>query len=193
MTRRATWAIVACAVAGLMLLPAIVASPPVLAWNASASVPIGLYAVRPAGALRVGQLVFAMPPGPLAAFLAYRDYLPERVPLLKHVAALPSQQVCRTGTTITIDGIFAAIALTRDSRDRSLPAWSGCRTISQNEVFLLNSDVRDSLDGRYFGPLPISSIIGSAVPIWTERDQTRAVRRARGEAPTVSSSPARRT
>jgi conjugative transfer signal peptidase TraF len=193
MTRRATWAIVACAVAGLMLLPAIVASPPVLAWNASASVPIGLYAVRPAGALRVGQLVFAMPPEPLAAFLAARDYLPERVPLLKHVAALPGQQVCRIGVTVTIDGVIAGIALMRDSRHRSLPAWSGCRTIAAGQVFLMNRSVPDSLDGRYFGPLPVSSIIGSAVPIWTERDQTRAVRRARSEAPTVSPSPARRT
>jgi len=193
MTRRAAWTIVACAATGSMLLPTVVASPPVLAWNASASVPIGLYAVQPAGVLHVGQLVLAMPPEPLAAFLAARDYLPERVPLLKHVAALPGQQVCRIGTAITIDGIIAAIALTRDSRNRSLPIWNGCRTISQDEVFLLNRDVRDSLDGRYFGPLPVSSIIGSAVPIWTERTEGRAVHGARTDAPAVSPPPTRRT
>jgi conjugative transfer signal peptidase TraF len=176
-----------------MLLPVAVASPPVLAWNASASVPIGLYAVRPTGVLRVGQLVFAMPPEPLASFLAARDYLPERVPLLKHVAALSGQRVCRIGVTITIDGATAGVALTRDHRDRPLPAWSGCRTLSQDEVFLLNRDVRDSLDGRYFGPLPASSIIGSAVPIWTERTQSHAARRARSDALEVSPPPARRT
>ena len=193
MTRRAAWTIVACTATSLMLLPAIVASPPVLAWNASASVPIGLYVVRPVGALRVGQLVFAMPPEPLAAFLAARNYLPERVPLLKHVAALPAQQVCRIGATVTINGIVVATALTRDSRDRLLPAWNGCRTIAQGEVFLLNRDVRDSLDGRYFGPLPVSSIIGSAVPIWTERTEGRAVHGARTDAPAVSPPPTRRT
>jgi len=193
MTRRAPWTIVACTATSLMLLPAIVASPPMLAWNASASVPIGLYVVRPVGALRVGQLVFAMPPEPLAAFLAARNYLPERVPLLKHVAALPGQQVCRIGATVTINGIAAATALTRDSRDRLLPAWNGCRTIAQGEVFLLNRDVRDSLDGRYFGPLPVSSIIGSAVPIWTERTEGRAVHGARTDAPAVSPPPTRRT
>jgi conjugative transfer signal peptidase TraF len=193
MTRHAAWTIVACTAASLMLLPAIIAPAPVLAWNASASVPIGLYAVRPVGVLHVGQLVFAMPPEPLAAFLAARDYLPERVPLLKHVAALPGQQVCRIGVTITIDGIIAAVALTRDSRHRLLPAWNGCRTISQGEIFLLNRDIRDSLDGRYFGPLPVSSIIGSAAPIWTERGQDRAVHGARTDAQRVSPPPAKRT
>ena len=62
---------------------------PWLLWNASASVPIGLYAVHPVGPLRVGQLLIVRPPAPLARFLAARRYLPMGVPLIKHVAALP--------------------------------------------------------------------------------------------------------
>jgi conjugative transfer signal peptidase TraF len=169
MTRRATWTVIASTAAGLMLLPAVVASPPILLWNATASTPVGLYRVRPLGVLHVNELVVAMPPEPLASFLAVRDYLPERVLLLKHVAALPGQQVCRVGVAVTIDGVIAGIALTRDSRHRSLPAWSGCRTIANSEVFLMNRSVPDSLDGRYFGPLPATTIVGSAVPIWTEQ------------------------
>ncbi len=46
-------------------------------WNTSASVPIGLYAVRPAGALHVGELLVVMPPEPLATFLNERRYLPK--------------------------------------------------------------------------------------------------------------------
>ena len=42
---------------------------PRLIWNASASVPIGLYAVHPAGALRVTELVVVRPPETLASFL----------------------------------------------------------------------------------------------------------------------------
>lgn len=167
MTRRPAWTVVGAAAVGLMLLPVAVALPPVLVWNASASVPIGLYAVHPARTLRLGQLVVAMPPAPLAAFLARRDYLPERVPLLKHVAALPGERICRTGVTVTIDGVSAGVALLHDSRGRALPVWSGCRIIAQGEVFLLNPSVPDSLDGRYFGTLPIASIRGVATPIWT--------------------------
>ena len=36
--------------------------------------------------------------------------------------------------------------------------------------FLMNWQVRDSLDGRYFGPLPASSVIGRATPLYTDED-----------------------
>ena len=44
-----------------------------LLWNASASVPIGLYAVRRAP-LHVGELVVVQPPAPRAQLLAARRY-----------------------------------------------------------------------------------------------------------------------
>jgi conjugative transfer signal peptidase TraF len=137
-----------------------------LVWNASASVPIGLYAVRPVGLLHVGELVVATPPEPLASFLADRDYLPEGVPLLKHILALPRQTVCRIGASITIDGEPVGRALPRDGRGRPLPAWDGCRPIRDGEVFLMNRRPADSLDGRYFGPLPAAAITGQAEPLW---------------------------
>ena len=59
---------------------------PRLIWNASASVPIGLYAVHPAGALHVTELVVVQPPEALASFLDERRYLPKGVPMLKRVA-----------------------------------------------------------------------------------------------------------
>ena len=77
---------------------------PRLIWNASASVPVGLYAVQPVSILHADELLVVRPPEPLAAFLDERRYLPEGVHLLKHVAALPGQTVCRTGLTITVDG-----------------------------------------------------------------------------------------
>jgi type IV secretory pathway protease TraF len=55
----------------------------------------------------------------------------------------------------------------RDSRGRSLPNWQRCRVLSEGEVFLMNLDAPASLDGRYFGVLPASSIIGRAAPPWT--------------------------
>jgi type IV secretory pathway protease TraF len=36
---------------------------PSLIWNASASIPIGPYRIRPAGTLQVGELVVAIPAG----------------------------------------------------------------------------------------------------------------------------------
>jgi conjugative transfer signal peptidase TraF len=143
---------------------------PKLLWNASASVPIGLYAVWSALPLRVGELVVVTPAEPLAQFFAARRYLPLGVPLVKHVLALPGQTVCRDGRTITVDGIIMGQALERDRFGRALPDWQGCRALAPCEVFVMNTVPADSLDGRYFGPLPLTTIVGRAVPIWTREE-----------------------
>jgi len=144
---------------------------PRLLWNASASVPTGLYAMHPAGRLTAGELLVVRPPAALAQFMAARRYLALGVPLIKHVAALPGQIVCRSGFTITVNGIAEAQALDRDTRGRKLPVWQGCRTVQLGEVFLMNAAVADSFDGRYFGPVPDSTIIGSATPLWLPGQQ----------------------
>ena len=50
--------------------------------------------------------------------------------------------------------------LEHDRRGRDLPVWQGCRVIAQGEVFLMNWDEPESLDSRYFGPIPLSAIVG---------------------------------
>jgi conjugative transfer signal peptidase TraF len=143
---------------------------PLFVWNASASVPIGLYAVRPLGNLTVTDLVIARPPAPLADWLSERHYLPKGAPLLKRVAALPGQKICRDGLAVSVDGIVMARARERDHADRPLPVWSGCFVLLAGEVFLLNWDEAASLDGRYFGALPIDGVVGRAAPLWTMED-----------------------
>ena len=140
-------------------------------WNASASVPIGLYRLRPTGNLFVTELVAVMPPEPLATFLESRRYLPRGIPLLKRVLALPGQTVCRDHLFITVDKAWVGEARERDSRGRPLPIWQGCRVIADGEVFLMNWQSADSLDGRYFGVLPMSAIIGRAEPLWTSGEE----------------------
>lgn len=146
--------------------PSVAVLPAWLIWNASASVPLGLYRVeRPTG-VEIGDLVAVMPPAPLAAFMVMRGYIGADVPLLKHVAGLPGQRICRSGATISVDDVVLGEALPRDRLGRDLPDWQGCRLLQDGEIFLMNREVRDSLDGRYFGPLPADAIIGMARPIW---------------------------
>ena len=156
----------------ILLLITIGAKPiPLLVWNASGSVPVGLYSVRPTNHLTVPDLVVAMPPEPLASFLAERGYLPRGVPLIKRVLALPGQTVCRNHLTITVNGLEVGTARGRDHRGRQLPAWSGCRVIEDREVFLMNWDQPASLDGRYFGAIPTSAVVGRAHPVLTFEQQ----------------------
>ena len=145
---------------------------PRLLWNASASVPVGFYAVHPADRLTEGELLVVRPPAPVAQFMAARRYLALGVPLIKHVAALSGEIVCRSGFTITVNGIAEAQAFDRDARGRKLPVWQGCRTVRSGEVFLMNAGVPESFDGRYFGPVRDSTIIGSATPLWLPGQQS---------------------
>lgn len=147
---------------------AIVHSDPLVVWNASASVPTGFYAITPIARPEVGDLVAVRTPEPLSHWLVKNRYVGPDTPLLKRVAALPGSEVCRHGTTITVDGAAVAEARAQDRLGRPLPAWRGCRTLRDGELFLLNAAHPGSLDGRYFGPLHAVTIIGRATPIWTQ-------------------------
>ena len=158
----------------LTVFPAVAAWSPRLLWNASASVPIGLYRLHPVGHVAIGDLVAVQPPLALADFLETRAYLPRGVPLLKHVMALGGAWVCRSGDRITINHRHLGRAHAQDRNGRDLPIWQGCHRLAAGEVFLMNPDAPDSLDGRYFGPLPRTTITARLTPLWTVSDDAIA-------------------
>lgn len=160
--------ILALGAGGLVLLglPAIITPAPRLLWNASASLPIGLYVALPARSLVIGDLVAVQPPEPLADLFDRRGYLPAGLPLLKTVRALPGATVSRQQQQISIDGQAIAVARLADRNGRALPQWQGCHQLQDGELFLLN-EAPDSLDGRYFGPLSRTSVTARLVPLWT--------------------------
>ena len=96
---------------GILALSAGKAALPLFMWNASASVPVGLYRLQAIDKLYAAELVVVVPPEPLATFLTQGGYLPRSVPMLKRVLALPGQAVCRRGFVILIDGIAMGLAL----------------------------------------------------------------------------------
>ncbi|AQS89070.1 conjugal transfer protein precursor [Neoasaia chiangmaiensis NBRC 101099] len=134
-------------------------------WNETASVPVGLYRIQPTVPVRVGDIVAIRLPEHEATLLATRGYLPFGVPLLKPVAALAGQNVCRNGVHVTVDGKAIGDAKTVDHRGRKLPVWQGCQHLGPGQVFVMNAAVATSLDGRYFGVLPMETVIGRAVPV----------------------------
>jgi conjugative transfer signal peptidase TraF len=154
-----------------ILAEMIIAQPsPIYIWNSSASVSVGLYRVRPAGNHYVTELVAVRPPDALASYLDQNGYLPTGVPMLKRVLALPGQTVCRTGSTITVDGIEMGEARERDRSGRPLPVWKGCNVVGEGDLFLMNWQAADSFDGRYFGMMPAAAIMGRVLPAWAWED-----------------------
>jgi conjugative transfer signal peptidase TraF len=144
-----------------------VASPPrpLLVWNASASAPIGLYAVGGRTGIHRGDMVIAWVPDRWRRLAATRRYIPLNVPLVKRVAAVPGNVVCATNGHIFVDGSWAAWQRPYDGRGRPMPAWHGCTTLGDG-AFLLLMDAPDSFDGRYFGPTSAPDIIGKATLLW---------------------------
>ncbi len=140
---------------------------PMLVWNATASEAQGFYRIEAAVALRVGDLVLLQPDPASAALYAKRGYLPRGVQLLKPIAATAGMRVCEQDGHVSIDGKAVAAALPTDGRGRPMASWHGCRVLAASEVFVLNTTIPASLDGRYFGPSPVSSVLGRAVPLWT--------------------------
>jgi conjugative transfer signal peptidase TraF len=141
--------------------------PFLIIWNASPSVPVGLYLVTRASP-RVGDLVVLRLPPAIAAFAARRGYLPTSAYLLKPIAAAAGDLVCRFGEQVFLRGVLAGIAEDADADGNAMPTWQGCRVLQMGEVFVL-ADHPASFDSRYFGPLDAASIMGRAVLLWSHR------------------------
>jgi len=153
------------AAALLTTIPLFIDMPLRMMWNASASVPRGLYIVSSAMPHR-GELAVVRPPQSVAQFMDGRRYVPLGIPLLKPVAAVSGAHVCRAGLDVSIDGAPRAIALRADRLGRPLPTWSGCHHLGDGELFLLADASPSSFDSRYFGPVTADAVIGRAVPLW---------------------------
>jgi len=152
---------------GCLGFATLVRPAPLLLWNASASAPIGLYRVMPSTPLQRGDMVLLRTPGSVRDLAAERGYLPLAVPLVKRVAALAGDRVCAVGDDLFINGEWVARRLKRDPLGRPLPHWQGCHRLG-DEVFPLMAEVPNSFDGRYFGAVPTSAVIGRLVPLWTK-------------------------
>ena len=150
---------------------------PRLIYNPSDSVAVGWYRVDPqehgTGSLprplSVDSIVLTTLPPDAAALAAQRGYLPARVPLLKRVGAVAPQEVCTAGGVVRIDDVPSATVLPADRWDRPLPSWQQCRRLEPGELFLLSVTNPASFDGRYFGPVRASAVIGVAHPVWLEK------------------------
>jgi conjugative transfer signal peptidase TraF len=155
-----------------LVAPALLPPSPILLWNVTASAPVGLYRVRDGGPFAVGDWVAARPPATLRTSFAERRYLPAGVPLVKQVAAVAPQRVCRIGGRISVERRAVAEARAHDRMGRLLPDWNGCRRLRPGELFLVNA-APDSLDGRYFGPTSAHDVVGRLTPLWIVRGAER--------------------
>ncbi|MFA4994123.1 MAG: S26 family signal peptidase [Bdellovibrionales bacterium] len=151
---------------GLIGFSAVARPIPMVIWNASASIPVGLYRVVIDVPNR-DDLVLVRTPNSVKILADRRGYLPIGVSLVKRVAAVDGDVVCASSSVVAINDLKVARQLKADRVGRLLPRWNGCHRLKSDEYFLLGN-TPDSLDSRYFGPVKSDRVIGRLEPLWTE-------------------------
>jgi conjugative transfer signal peptidase TraF len=149
----AAGAIVASSAAGSLFL-----------WNLSPSLPRGLYRTERGRAAALGATVAFEPPSAAVALIVERGYLPRGALLLKMVVALPGDHVC-IGDAFRVNGRLIGSVPTGDSSGRTLKPYRFCGSVSPGCAFVA-TPASHSFDSRYFGPLPLHSLI-PVRPVWT--------------------------
>ena len=135
--------------------------------NTTASMPEGIYLVRTRDyTLHVHEPVVFWPPARIRALVYGQGWLKPGAPLIKHVGVLPGGRYC------ALDGALYArswprLPIARQyAPGRPLPHIHGCHIVQPNAFLPLSDVIPNSFDGRYFGPVADSSIIGTARPIF---------------------------
>ncbi len=137
---------------------------PLVIWNKTDSAPKGLY-LWTSSTVSKSDWAILKGNSATAKWIAGHGYIGPDWPIIKRVAAIQGDKVCRKGLRISLNGVAIAQALETDFYGAPLPSWSGCVRLDETQVFLIN-DHPHSLDGRYFGTESIRDLSGSARLIW---------------------------
>ena len=132
--------------------------------NVTPSVPVGLYWIERRASARVDFVLVAVTPKHRALAVA-RGYLRQEQHLLKHIAAMDGDQVCRRGSAVWINGHIRVWLRRTDGSVRALPGWQGCRDLRAGELFVVGTDP-SSFESRYFRPIMASDVIAVTGPLW---------------------------
>ena len=137
--------------------------------NITPSEPVGFYRRIDGKPERGALVLLKQPQNPRGSVL--RHYLPINLPLIKRVAAIPTDivQIDRLG--VRINGVYwpDSAPLSRDRGGRTLTAYPfGTYCVALAELWVMSNNPR-GLDSRYFGPVPASTVISRLVPVatWT--------------------------
>jgi len=131
----------------------------------SPSVGTGFYLLLGAVAgLERGHLVLLEPPELVRALVARRQPEARAQQWLKRVAGLPGEAVCY-GEVLTIAGVVMGRRDLRGLYPELDQVPPGCTTVPEGMIMVLGTHPA-SVDSRYLGPLPQSSLRARVVPVW---------------------------
>lgn len=134
-----------------------------LLYNPSPSMPPGFY-WRTERHMGRGAIVTVRARDAAPGYAALRGFADPSDRFIKRVVGISGDVVCAHGRNITLNATPIVTREVRDRAGRELPSWSGCRTLTEREFFLLG-DSADSFDGRYWGVVDLQQIEGVWRPL----------------------------
>jgi conjugative transfer signal peptidase TraF len=139
------------------------------------SIPRGLYLYTD-DPVAVGRLATFCPPEDVAAYALQRGYLHRGdctsgvEPLGKYVLAAAGDTIAVAEEGITLNGraVPESAVYHRDREGRELLHYPfGQFVVGEDSLFMFSGHHPRSFDSRYFGPVPVSSVISTMRPLWT--------------------------
>ncbi|TQF13421.1 conjugative transfer signal peptidase TraF [Myxococcus llanfairpwllgwyngyllgogerychwyrndrobwllllantysiliogogogochensis] len=164
MTPQRTCFILWTAALGLVALGCCICSHVII--NETPSMPLGLY-WRSSPQLPERGMVVAFPvPSSVRGIVEDRHYLRAGAVLVKPAAAVEGDEVCTRNGRLSINGAVHGDISTVDSAGRPLPTAGFCGVVPRG-FFLPAGHHPMSFDGRYFGLVAVTEVLGEVVPLWT--------------------------
>ena len=145
--------------------------------NFTSSLPRGIYRIEKEPPSR-GDMVLACLLPAVAQFARRRGYVwrgdcpGDAAPVGKIVAGIAGDSVVVTEEGLFVNGrpLPNTAALARDSRGRSMAGMPHATyVVPAGELWLISTYNRASFDSRYFGPVPVTSVLSRIEPLWTLR------------------------
>lgn len=148
--------------------------PERLVYNYTDSLPHGFYWISQKKQYGYGDLVVFPVPEHVRQLVTARGWLSQDGVLIKPVAGLAGDSCCnRQGRFLVNDQDFGTVEVC-DRSGRPLPSEDCCGVIADGYLVAGVQGSGHSFDSRYFGPVCISRVIGTAVPLWTASQQKQS-------------------
>ena len=134
--------------------------------NETRSVPTGLYWLDRGEQVDVGDLIWFEVPPSVAELVHERGYIPPGGKLLKRIVAAEGERWCvHSDLSFVVAKARHGVAFLSDVHGKPLKPIDGCSIVPPGHVLVAGDHPR-SFDSRYFGAIPIHSVIGEARPVW---------------------------
>lgn len=135
-------------------------------YSATASMPQGFYLVVPIKQVERYDIVEFLPPKAALDFVRNLHWIPKSGLIIKYVFAIPGDDVCVRNEAIWINGKRIGKVYRFYAFEKLLPQTKICGKLADDQYLLLSTKKARSFDGRYFGAISSSSILGRAIPIF---------------------------